>query len=83
MNDDKMTWEQYESSDFGLVTFLSLNFPIIEIKKTDPKRSYFVFDKTPELLEAMEKYWKGEARVDPNKYFIQTKIIKSRIYENV
>ena len=64
-----MNYELYKSSDFGLVTFLSLTFPIIQIEKIDIKRSSFVFDKTPELLEAIDSYWNQTALVDPNKYF--------------
>ena len=75
--------ERFETSDFGLVIYLSLTFPIIEIARSiDSKRALFIFEKTPELIQEIDNYWHGDAKVNPQKYHLQSKIIKSRLYEN-
>lgn len=78
-NEIKMKWELYETCDFGLIVFLSLAFPIIEIKRADSKRLFFVFDKSPELIDCIDNYWRGDARVDPNRFLAQTRVIKAKI----
>ena len=78
----KNDMKEFETSDFGLIVFLSLEFPIIYINRTDPRRAKFMFTETKELNEAIADYWSGDAYVSPQKYHIQTKIIKARIYEN-
>jgi len=77
-----MNYENYETSDFGLLIYLSINFPVIEVEKHNPRRAKFTFEKTPELLEAIEGYWNETALISPYKYFSQMKKIKSRLYEN-
>lgn len=75
--------ETLKSSDIALVTTISLFFPIKTIDKTDLKRVEFYFDKTPELMVFIEKYWRNEIVVNPIDYFNQIKNVKRRLYEEL
>lgn len=81
-----MTHEQpsadFRSADLALAAALCVvGFVIEEIEKTVTGRAVFIFNDTPELQASVDKYWRGEMVVDPQAYFNQLKILKSRIYE--
>ena len=48
-------------------TLVLLGFKIKEIRDNpeSPKKKFFVFEETPELLESVKKYNLGELLVDP------------------
>ena len=71
----------YRTSDFALITTLSLFHPICSVDKTDPKRALFAFKRDKNLTELIESYWQGELKVDPQKFFNQLREIKNRIYQ--
>jgi hypothetical protein len=72
--------QPFESSDLALVAYLSLQFPIESIDKSNPRKAVFAFTKTKDLDEQVQSYWRGETRVEPRAYFDELKRIKSRIY---
>lgn len=74
--------EKYQTSDFGLVVYLSLFYPITEKQKLDEKRVIFYFDQTDDLLAEVEKYYKKETMVDALTFKNQMTIIKSQIFNN-
>lgn len=69
------------TSDFALVTTLSLTFPIEKMDKTNPRRSVFKFVDSEDLQAHIMAYWNKELRVEPVDYFNQIRVIKSLIYE--
>lgn len=71
----------YQTSDLALATTLSLFHPIESMDRTDVRRVIFAFERTDELENTIEAYWKGELKVEPKSFFGQLKIIKSRLYE--
>lgn len=73
----------FQTCDLALATTLSFFCPIERIDKTDPKRAYFIFKKTKTLDGITNRYWQGKIRVDPQRYFFQVKLLKSRLYDNV
>jgi len=73
----------YKTSDLPLATTLSLYFPIESIDASDNKRVFFVFQQSQELNDVVDMFWRGEVTVDPQKYFSQLKVIKSRIYSRL
>jgi hypothetical protein len=73
----------YNTSDLPLATTLSLYFPIESIDTSDSKRVLFEFQQSQELNNLIDLYWRGEVTVDPQKYFNQLKVIKSRIYSRI
>lgn len=72
--------EYFNTPDLSLTTALSLWFPICEINRDNPHKVTFQFKKTNKLAKTIELFWQGKLMVDPQKYFLQLKTIKSRIY---
>lgn len=80
-NVDKPQAQQfYKTSDLGLVTALSLFFPVRTIDRSNPRKVLFVFDLTDELTDFVNKYWRSEIVVEPQTFTNQIKNIKTRIY---
>lgn len=70
----------YKTSDLSLVSALSLYFPIELLETVDNRKIFFVFKKTQELENLIGMYWDGDLRVEPQQFFNQLKVIKTRIY---
>lgn len=70
----------YKTSDLSLATTLSLYFPIESTEPVGNKKVLFVFLKSQKLDDLVGMYWRGELRVEPQRFFNQLKIIKTRIY---
>lgn len=66
-------------SDLSLVTALSLLFPIESTELVNNNKVIFVFLKSTELDMHVDSYWRGEMRVEPQRFFNQLKVIKTRI----
>jgi len=73
----------YRTSDLALVTTLSLYSPIETTEPMDDRKVFFVFLKTPDLDMLIKKYWAGKLRVEPQRFFNQLKVIKTRIYSQI
>lgn len=79
-----MSPDTFITSDFPLtVALLSLNFVIDTIDRTDPHRALFVFSRTPEILEAVDNYWKKTLQIEPQTYFQNFKLLKTRLYNHI
>ena len=72
----------YQTSDLALAAAISLYYPIQSIDKSNQKRVIFVFAKDRNFDLYIERYWKGELKVDPHKYFQNLKLLKNRIYNS-
>ena len=59
----------YSTSDLALTAVLSLYYPIKAINKNNPKRVYFVFNKDKNFDLIIDRYWRGDLKVDPQAYF--------------
>lgn len=70
----------HKTSDLSLVTTLSLYFPIESTESVGNKKVLFVFQKSQKLDDLIAMYWRGELRLEPQKFFNQLKVIKTRIY---
>ena len=81
-NNEQLNNEVCSLSDLGLITFLSLTLPILYIDRSDLKRVYFIFSKNAEIDKIIASYMDDSARVSPQKYQNQVRIIKNLIYEN-
>lgn len=78
----------YKTSDLALATYLAYEgFKIgsIEDEMNDRGRMRKVFSfegKTgKKITDVVEKYQRRETEVEPQKYFDEMKILKSRIYQ--
>lgn len=71
----------FKTSDLALTAAISLFYPIEAIERQNPRKAIFLFKRNESLDELIETYWRGEARVEPQKYFNQLRTIKTRLYE--
>jgi hypothetical protein len=70
----------YSTSDLSLATTLSLFYKIHSLDCSDHKRIKFIFMRDKNFDLYLERYWRGELKVDPQRYFQHLKILKNRIY---
>jgi len=70
----------FSTPDLALAVTVSWWYPIDSIDRTNPYKALFLFKKDENLDKLVEKFWKQELRIEPQAYFSQLKIIKSRLY---
>jgi len=70
----------YRTSDLALAATISLFYPIEAIDKQNPRKAYFIFKREEGLDKLIEKYWRGELRVEPKMFFNQLRVLKARLY---
>lgn len=70
----------YLTSDLSLATTISLNFPIEDIDRTNPRKAVFVFRRSPELKTLVDSYFTNQLKVSPQIFFNQLRDIKARLY---
>jgi hypothetical protein len=73
--------DYYQTQSLCLATTLSLWLPIESIDRSDPNRAAFVFKKTDELIQLIELYHSRQLQVEPQAYFNQMRVVKTRLYE--
>lgn len=72
-----------KTSDINLAaTLLVLGFAIDGTDTNNPKKVFFYFKETQKLKEAIDKYWRGDQRVNPKNFAYARKEIMVRIHEN-
>ena len=72
--------DTYVTSDLALATTISLQFPIQDIDRSNPRKAVFVFLRSPELETLVEGYFRNELKISPQTFFNQLRDIKSRLY---
>jgi hypothetical protein len=72
----------FSTADLALATTVSIWFPLQQVDKKNPRRALFTFERSKELDELVDKYWKRELQVEPRQYFDQLKSLKARLYSN-
>ena len=72
--------DYYSTPDLALATAVSLWYPIESIDRTHPSKALFQFKRDENLNQLVETFWKQELRIEPQAYFNQLKVIKSRLY---
>lgn len=81
MNQENLSLSDfYSTPDLALATAISIWYPIDSIDRTNPAKAQFLFKRNSNLDQLIENYWKRELRIEPQAYFSQLKIIKSRLY---
>lgn len=71
----------YATNELGLIAALALSFHYIDIDDTNPKRIYFIFEETPELLAMVDDYFNDQLMVSALAYNSKLKLIKTRLYQ--
>jgi len=70
----------YLTSDLALATTISLNFPIEDIDRSNPRKAVFVFQRSPELEALVNSYFTNQLKVSPQIFFNQLRDVKARLY---
>lgn len=70
----------YLTSDLALATTLSLQFPIEDIDRSNPRKAVFVFRRSPALEEMVDAFFTNEFKIAPQLYFNQLRDVKARLY---
>lgn len=74
---------QYRSYDLGLASSLvHVGFSLVGLDRSGGKKVEFIFTKTPELEEAVRRFWLGELMVNAQGYFEAIRSVKNRIYSS-
>ena len=68
----------YLTSDLALATTISLNFPIADIDRANPRKAVFVFQRSPELEALVDSYFTHQLKVSPQVFFNQLRDVKAR-----
>lgn len=79
--DNKFEDGFFQTSDIDLITALSLDFPIMDIKRSGNHRIrvIFFFEATDEVKGYVERYQKRQVLVEPKAYYTQLRDIRSQI----
>ena len=79
----------YTTRDLYLAaTFVTLKFPLVDINfqfegQLPNPVGYFSFEKTQNLLDAENRYWRSELALEPKAYVTNMKSLKSRISNSI
>ena len=81
--------ENYETTNLSLATVLSLKFDLKEVAKGQVSIRYgknftpaiFIFNKTDELLKAIDDYFSAQSLVEPIAFYRQLQNLRSRTHE--
>ena len=73
----------FRTSDLALATAISvLGIAIEAMQQSDDKRMNFIFTKSDRVQDLVNRFWRGELLVEPQSYFNQLKVLKTRIYRH-
>lgn len=71
------------TADLNLAsTLISLNYEILDLDKSNPKKIQFVFARSPRLIKEINDYWGGLLRINPRILFDSQKMLKCRLYSS-
>ena len=70
----------FQTSDLALTATLCLFYPVELVDRSNLPRVVFIFKRSKEFDELIDSYWRGELKVEPQKFFNQLKNTKTRIY---
>jgi len=73
----------FSTSDFGLATTLkSLQFNLLDLEKTNPKKIRFIFQGNKNIEDAVKRYRLDQLLVNPRVYYDCQRLLKNMIYSN-
>lgn len=73
----------FETEDFPLgITLATLGFPLDYITKSPTGRMTFNFKREEGLDNTVQAFWRDEIKVEPKQFYLNQKLLKSRIIAN-
>ncbi len=75
--------QHFNTFDLNLAAVLLAKGYILEqVQRNSNGKSLFVFDESDALKKLIEKYWKGNLKMNPQDVFTSLKVIKNRLYSS-
>jgi len=76
--------KQFNIQDFYQASFfISKDFKLVRINKTNPQRALFVFEDREDRQNLLEDFLFGRAQVDPKRFVTAIKELKSLLYSDL
>lgn len=73
----------FETKDFPLgITLITAGFSLDYITKAPTGRMTFNFKRKKGLDNTVQAFWRDEIRVEPKQFYLNQKLLKSRIIAN-
>lgn len=72
----------YQSANLPLAGAISIYITLEGVDKQNPKKAFWIFRRSKELDELVEKFYKRQLLVEPARYFEQISFLKSQLYQN-
>ena len=73
----------FVTEDFPLgITLITLGFHLSHISKSTSKRLSFHFRRDEGLDGSVQAFWRNEIKVEPKHFYLNQKLLKSRIKAN-
>lgn len=78
----KMQNDCFSTSDFPLgVTLISFGYKLDLVSVSTSGRASFYFLREDGLDDAVQAFWRDELRIEPKQFYLNQKLLKSRIFE--
>ena len=78
-----MNQNEFSTFDLGLATVLiTLNYELLELEKSNPKKVRFVFKREKNIEQVMIDYINDKIKLPAQTLFNNQKNLKNRIYSN-
>lgn len=78
----KLNSRNINTSDMWLAAVLmALGEDMVGVERGLGPRATFIFAHSPSIEQAIVEYKAGKVRIEPQKLFVQTKLLKSRLYD--
>lgn len=77
-DDPNVYWATF---DLGVSSALVCkNFELVHLKKDNPKKVQFVFQRKNDIEKVVADYWANKLAVNAREFFDNIKMLKNRIY---
>ena len=75
-----MNKHTYQTSNLSLASAINIFIPVLDVNKTNPKESVFIFPDSDKLQTIVQTFWDRTLSVSPMEYFQSLKEVKTRLY---
>ena len=73
--------EQFITYDIGLAaTLVTLGYTLIDVDRTNPRKSQFIFRRDEHIDKMVNKYWDNTLTVPARSIVDNLKMLKNRLY---
>jgi len=70
----------FQTTSLALAGAINIYYPVVEVDKTNPKESVFIFPDSEELQSIVKTFWDRTLSISPMEYFQSLKEVKTRLY---